>query len=39
VVKSGVDITVKVNAVGVPKAFYAAPDDWHFTLGDGDLDH
>ena len=39
VVKSGVDITVKVNAAGVAGNFYSAADDWHFTLGDGDLDH
>ncbi len=39
VVKSGVDITVKVNAISVPKDFYASADDWHFMLGDGDLDH
>lgn len=38
VVKSGIDLTVKVNAVPVPKDFYDA-DEWHFTLGDGDLDH
>jgi hypothetical protein len=39
VVKSGIDLTVKVNAVPVPKGFYDSADDWHFTLGDGDLDH
>ena len=39
VVKSGIDLTVKVNAVPVPKGFYDSPDAWHFTLGDGDLDH
>lgn len=39
VVKSGVDLTVKVNAVSVPDGFYGSADRWHFTLGDGDLDH
>ena len=39
VVKSGIDLTVKINAVPVPKGFYEATDEWHFTLGDGDLDH
>ena len=39
VVKSGIDLTVKVNAVPVPKGFYDAADDWHFTLGDGEMDH
>jgi hypothetical protein len=39
VVKSGIELTVKVNAVPVPKGFYDTADDWHFTLGDGELDH
>jgi hypothetical protein len=39
VVKSGIDLTVKVNAVPVPKGLYASVDAWHFTLGDGELDH
>lgn len=39
VVKSGIDLTVKVNAVPVAKGFYDSADDWHFTLGDGELDH
>lgn len=39
VVKSGIDLTVKVNAVPVPKGFYDSADNWHFTLGDGELDH
>jgi len=30
---------VKVNAVTVPPAFYADTDRWHFTLGDGTIDH
>ena len=39
VVKSGIDLTVKVNATQVGKDFYASADDWHVTLGDGELDH
>ena len=39
VVKSGIDLTVKVNAVDVPKGFYDSVDEWHFTLGDGEMDH
>lgn len=39
VVKSGIDLTVKVNAVPVAKNFYDSADEWHFTLGDGELDH
>lgn len=39
IVKSGIDLTVKVNAVPVGKDFYDAADDWHFTLGDGEMDH
>jgi hypothetical protein len=38
-VKSGIDLTVKVNAVAIPKGFYGDADEWHFTLGDGDFDH
>ncbi len=39
VVKSDVAVTVKVNAVDVPKDFYQSGDAWHVTLGDGALDH
>jgi hypothetical protein len=39
VVKSQVLINAKVNAVQVPRDFYDEPDGWHFTFGDGDLDH
>jgi hypothetical protein len=39
VVKSQVELTAKVNAVPVGKDFYASGDNWHFTLGDGELDH
>ena len=38
-VKSGIHLTVKVNALVAPKGFYESTDDWHFTLGDGELDH
>jgi hypothetical protein len=38
-VKSGIDLTVKVNAPETPREFYQSTDDWHFTLGDGELDH
>jgi hypothetical protein len=39
VVKSQVQLNAKVNAVQVPPDFYDEPDGWHFTWGDGDLDH
>jgi hypothetical protein len=39
VVKSSVQLTAKVNAVQVPPDFYDDPDGWHFTWGDGELDH
>jgi hypothetical protein len=39
VVKSNVQLNAKVNAVEVPPDFYDEPDGWHFTWGDGDLDH
>lgn len=39
VVKSGIDLTVKINAVPVAKGFYESADEWLFTLGDGELDH
>lgn len=39
VVKSSVLLSAKVNAVQVPADFYDDPDGWHFTWGDGDLDH
>jgi hypothetical protein len=38
-VKSDIDLTMKVNAVDVPRGFFESIDRWHFTLGDGDLDH
>ena len=39
VVKSSIDLTVKVNATNMPPEFYDETDGWHVTLGDGDLDH
>jgi hypothetical protein len=39
VVKSNVLLNAKVNAVQVPPDFYEDTDGWHFTWGDGDLDH
>jgi hypothetical protein len=39
VVKSDVEVTVKVNAVPVAREFYDSCDSWHLTLGDGALDH
>ena len=39
VVKSNVLINVRVNAVQVPRDFYENTEGWHFTWGDGDLDH
>ncbi|HXG87183.1 MAG TPA: hypothetical protein VNJ02_02520 [Vicinamibacterales bacterium] len=39
VVKSNVVLSAKVNAVQVPPDFYERADGWHFTWGDGELDH
>jgi hypothetical protein len=39
VVKSNVMLNAKVNAVHVPQDFYDDADGWHFTWGDGELDH
>jgi hypothetical protein len=39
VVKSNVLLNTKVNAVQVPQDFYERTDGWHFTWGDGELDH
>ena len=38
-VKSTVEVSVKVNAVQVPKGFYDETDGWHITCGDSDQDH
>jgi hypothetical protein len=32
-----VQLVAKINQIDVPRAFYA-PDAWHVTLGDADLD-
>jgi hypothetical protein len=39
VVKSTLDVAVKVNAVQVPKGFYDETARWHITYGDSDQDH
>jgi hypothetical protein len=39
VVKTEIELSVKVNGVEVPKDFYQSADAWHLTLGDGALDH
>ena len=39
VVKSGVELMVKVNETPLAKAVAGSSDGWLFTLGDGDLDH
>lgn len=39
VVKSAIEVAVKVNGVEVPRDFYGTDDHWHLTLGDGALDH
>lgn len=38
-VKSTLEVSVKVNAMQVPKGFYDEPDGWHITFGDSDQDH
>ena len=38
-VKSTIEVSVKVNAVQVPKGFYGDTDKWHITYGDSDQDH
>jgi hypothetical protein len=38
-VKSTIEVSVKVNAVQVPKGFYDETDGWHLTYGDSDQDH
>jgi GNAT superfamily N-acetyltransferase len=38
-VKSTLEVSVKVNAVQVPKGFYDDTDGWHITYGDSDQDH
>ena len=38
-VKSNLEVTVKVNAVQVPRSFYDDTDGWHITYGDSDQDY
>ena len=38
-VKSSLEVSVKVNAVQVPRGFYEHTDAWHVTYGDSDQDH
>jgi hypothetical protein len=38
-VKSTREISVKINAVQVPRGFYEDTDGWHITYGDSDQDH
>jgi hypothetical protein len=38
-VKSTLDVSVKINAVQVPRGFYDETDGWHITYGDSDQDH
>jgi hypothetical protein len=38
-VKSTLEVSVKVNAVQVPKGFYDETEGWHITYGDSDQDH
>jgi hypothetical protein len=38
-VKSTIEVSVKVNAVQVPKGFYDETNGWHITYGDSDQDH
>ena len=38
-VKSTLEVSVKVNAVQVPKGFYDETSKWHITYGDSDQDH
>ena len=37
-VKSNLEVTVKVNAVQVPRSFYDDTNGWHITYGDSDQD-
>ena len=32
-------LSVKLHDPATPRAFYETTDDWHFTLGDGAVDH
>jgi GNAT superfamily N-acetyltransferase len=37
-VRSWLRLIARINAVAVPGSFYKAPDRWHVTLGDSDVD-
>jgi GNAT superfamily N-acetyltransferase len=37
-IRSTMELIVKINAVDVAPAFYTSTDDWHVTLGDSDRD-
>lgn len=39
VVKSALEVGVKINAVQVPRGFYEETAGWHVTYGDSDQDH
>ena len=38
-VRSSASLSVKLHDPATPRAFYDTTDDWHFTLGDGAVDH
>jgi len=38
-VRSAASLSVKLHDPATTRAFYEATDDWHFTLGDGAVDH
>jgi hypothetical protein len=38
-VRSSLEVSVKINAVQVPRGFYDATNTWHITSGDSDQDH
>jgi hypothetical protein len=37
-VKSTLEVSVKVNAVQVPRGFYDSTEGWHITSGDSEQD-
>jgi hypothetical protein len=38
-VKPSISLSVKINDPGTRRTFYDTTADWHFTLGDGPVDH
>ncbi len=38
-VRSSASLSVKLRDAAAARAFYETTDDWHFTLGDGAVDH